>query len=956
MFRGRFLPLLILLALIASACSGGGSASTSSSSSSASTLGQGSTTLSGLVGADPGDPSSNNQVGGATVYIIGQEDKAVYTGSDGSFSLTVSTQLSNLILAGLRPATAPQTKQYGLVVISSEETHGRKTEVLITEDEDNTAPGLTIAKVGSITGTAYLEGKTDHSGITVYIPGTSFSAITDSNGDYTISRVPPGTYDFLRAEKFGTVYHYAMSSNVTVASNSEVVVPDMTLMLSVGPFGKVTINGGTDFTTSSTVELQIAAKQNAVLMQISNEPFFFDTNWEPVQAYKQYAFTDDFSQGGKSVTAYIHFAEESGLMSAPTSDSIYIDPNPLSAKVSPVSVTKDTTPTLDWSYSAPMPFPKYRMQFANNSGFSPALVDSTNMTASAYTYLTPLAEDTYYWRVAIIENSTGIEWNWAGPWSFDVDLSAVNLDQPSNGAVTADTTPTLSWLSDASASTFTLTHSANSDLSGGTDYVVSAPLVSKTLPALAGTASTPYFWSVTAYDAEGNAGRQSDIWTYTLDTIAPTGSMNIDGDYPLTASRDVRLTLSASDVNSVSAYYASESIAVPQASDFITLSPIVTNYSGEKEFNVSAGSGVKTVYLWYKDRAGNVSSRYEDSVRLLLFNKSTAVSEGNNVDTTLSLDASGKAHITFTSGDFSIKYTTNAGGSWNTAAITTGYDPVSFLQNGSMHMTYFYCANNDCMGTPVVVYYSTNAGGSFVSTAISNATRSLSSESRAPIAVDSGGNAHILFVSDYADNYKVKYATNAGGGGFMNTVIGAFGIGYGAVGLSLDSNSKAHICYIDYDAGWNLNNLYYATNAGGGGFTNTVVGDGMNYFCNIAVDSNFKAHILYLDSASNLLYINNVSGSWSSPALIDALGYNLDYRVSISIDTSGHVHISYPHPLERTLKYATNAYGSWGHVTVHDATPTFTVGRESSIALDANGKVHISYKGELGVLGYAVSQ
>ena len=41
-----------------------------------------------------------------------------------------------------------------------------------------------------------------------------------------------------------------------------------------------------------------------------------------------------------------------------------------------------------------------------------------------------------------------------------------------------------------------------------------------------------------------------------------------------------------------------------------------TNYSGSAAFTLPSGDGIKTVYAWYKDAAGNVSATASDTIRL----------------------------------------------------------------------------------------------------------------------------------------------------------------------------------------------------------------------------------------------------------------------------------------------------------------------------------------------------
>ncbi|GAI53493.1 unnamed protein product, partial [marine sediment metagenome] len=79
---------------------------------------------------------------------------------------------------------------------------------------------------GSIKGKALLADAEDHSGIMVSVYGTSFIAVTDTNGSYKISLVKPGTYT-LKAEKEG--YSPAEQEGVEVKTGETTGVPELTL-------------------------------------------------------------------------------------------------------------------------------------------------------------------------------------------------------------------------------------------------------------------------------------------------------------------------------------------------------------------------------------------------------------------------------------------------------------------------------------------------------------------------------------------------------------------------------------------------------------------------------------------------------------------------------------------------------------------------------------------------------
>lgn len=128
---------------------------------------------------------------------------------------------------------------------------------------------------------------------------------------------------------------------------------------------------------------------------------------------------------------------------------------------------------------------------------------------------------------------------------------------------------------------------------------------------------TVYVWF---RDASGNlAGPVSDSITLTvLDTTPPRNpSIRINNGSNSTDSVSVTLQLSANDDQGVTAYYVSQSGSRPalNASGWTSVAA-TTSLSRSRNFTLSSGDGVKTVYAWFRDRAGNISSRASDSITL----------------------------------------------------------------------------------------------------------------------------------------------------------------------------------------------------------------------------------------------------------------------------------------------------------------------------------------------------
>jgi YVTN family beta-propeller protein len=109
--------------------------------------------------------------------------------SEGIYTLTVTDTSSTTVMDTGRSA-----------FMGSGNTNAVRVENIHVLGSDVNLRTLRLTPVGSISGTVQLEGASDHSGIKVYVPGTSYDATTDSAGSFAISGVPEGTYA-VKAEK-----------------------------------------------------------------------------------------------------------------------------------------------------------------------------------------------------------------------------------------------------------------------------------------------------------------------------------------------------------------------------------------------------------------------------------------------------------------------------------------------------------------------------------------------------------------------------------------------------------------------------------------------------------------------------------------------------------------------------------------------------------------------------------
>ena len=114
-----------------------------------------------------------------------------------------------------------------------------------------------------------------------------------------------------------------------------------------------------------------------------------------------------------------------------------------------------------------------------------------------------------------------------------------------------------------------------------------------------------------ARDAAGNAttstGVSVTVNNSTADTTPPAGSISINAGAAATKLTAVTLTLSASDASGVAQMQCSN--------DNVTYSAAEA-YATTKAWTLTSGDGTKTVYVKFKDTAGNWSGAFSDTITL----------------------------------------------------------------------------------------------------------------------------------------------------------------------------------------------------------------------------------------------------------------------------------------------------------------------------------------------------
>ena len=242
--------------------------------------------------------------------------------------------------------------------------------------------------------------------------------------------------------------------------------------------------------------------------------------------------------------------------------------------------------------------------------------------------------------------------------------------------------------------TNTFTLSGGGSVSGTVSY---SNKVATFTPSSNLSYSTTYTATITTgvKDLGDNAMSSNYTWSFTTgsapDTTAPSGSVSINSGASYTNSTSVTLTLSATDSVGVVGYYASTSSSTPttSASGWNSVTS-TTSYTGSVSYSLASGDESKTVYVWYKDAAGNVSSAASDSIILDTTTPIVTITSPTSSDTYTTtsspLDLSGSASDS-TSGVKEVTWSNDKGGS-GTASGTTYWSVSSIsLTSGDNKIT-----------------------------------------------------------------------------------------------------------------------------------------------------------------------------------------------------------------------------------------------------------------------------
>jgi len=518
---------------------------------------------------------------------------------------------------------------------------------------DNTRPTGSISINGGAAGTSTLNVTLSMTAVDA-LSGVSSMRFSNNNSTWSTWETYASTKAWTLLSGSGTRTAYVQlrdnAGNVNTYSDAIIVTASDT----IAPTGDIVINAGANFTNSMTVTLATPATDTGgsglSQMRFGNDNVNWSA-WEPYAASK--SWTVPAGDGPKMI--YVQYRDVVGN-GVTYSDGITLDTVVPTGSVwidSGASVANTTAVTLALTAADTGGSGVSQMQLSNdNASWS---TWEAYATSKAWTLSAGNGTKTVYARyrdvagnvstvcsdiiildgsaVPVTAGSLGITgWTWvdandgaSGPWATykiyvndvlrgtkiagpDSTWACPQIDLPSGGHIdiTVDCGfSNYSWIFDEHRpATYTLT------LPAGTTRLEATTWIGFPDMGIANEWWDDYEDYYTGVYIP--AGTISNI-TYTssvfADTTAPTGSITVNGGAASTNVPGVSLGLSAADTGG-------SGISKMQFSNDNTNWSAWETYAASKSWTLAAGNGVKTVYVRYKDVAGNVSATYSDAITL----------------------------------------------------------------------------------------------------------------------------------------------------------------------------------------------------------------------------------------------------------------------------------------------------------------------------------------------------
>lgn len=509
--------------------------------------------------------------------------------------------------------------------------------------------------------------------------------------------------------------NYAVEVNVDASTPPTLVTaPEEPIVDTTPPSGSFSINNGAGATNATSVSLHFTYEDDysetaEVRLSLDGELW---GEWQPAETT---TFTLPSGDGPKTI--YAKFRDEAGNESEAVTQTIILDtvaPEPPVFSLSTTEPTKEVTVTI--AYSQDTLNKRYQLWGDHPSAYTEPFVLTQNRTISAY------ATDE-----AGNMSTTTVSVN-----NIDTFPPAVSVTINDGAFMTMDTNVMLSMDDGGTGAARMRFSNDNTTWSAWEDYSTS-----KAYSLLSGDGlKTVYIQFEDVFE-----NRSQVNTTITLDTIAPFGTITVNGGAALTHSVEVTLTLDDGDTGA----------AYMQFSDNNETWSDWEVYDTAKRYLLSAGDGEKMVYAKFKDAAGNESETFSASIVLDLppiitlgtYDGTTPTNRDITVSAATNEGTLNAASHTFTeNGSFEFIATDGTGNVTTQTVTITNIDKIapittdhvsidsstkyvtiqfSAVDNGTDRLTTYYTVNGvqqtgnliflNKQGVHVITYWSTDTAG-----------------------------------------------------------------------------------------------------------------------------------------------------------------------------------------------------------------------------------------------------
>jgi uncharacterized protein (AIM24 family) len=375
---------------------------------------------------------------------------------------------------------------------------------------------------------------------------------------------------------------------------------DSIILDTVPPSGSVDINSGSAYTSSPEVTLSLTASDGGgsgvTRMRFSNDGAAW-SDWQDFNTAKSWSLNAE--DGEKYV--YVQFEDAAGNRSSSASDSIHLDTSPPSGSVqinNGDAYTGSTSVDLVLSANDGSGIGVSQMRFSNDS----ATWSEWQSYSTSETWETTSGDGTKTVYVQY-RDSLGNYDTYSDTIIMDNDPPTGSLWINNGDAYTNQSNVLLNTQAqDAGAGVSSMRFSNNgTNWSDWESYAASSS------------------WSLTSGDGEKTVyvqyqdavGKISIVYedTIIVETSPPEGTILIEEGKPYSGSTNVNLALVADDSGG-------SGVARMQFSNDGSTWSAWETFSSSKSWSLTPGDGSKTVFVKYKDGAGNVSNLSSDTILL----------------------------------------------------------------------------------------------------------------------------------------------------------------------------------------------------------------------------------------------------------------------------------------------------------------------------------------------------